>query len=259
MDKDKYIKKKKNELGWYSTRKFKSKSSHKVLKHKYIFSLDRVIFNYIFPKEQMSKFAQNHLQQKAGRILNAPCGRGNDIEYINMLSSFIVGLDLSPVAFENITYPMMPVLGDILTLPFSDNSFNGIFSPLFFHHFIHYDFFPFLSEFYRVTKPDGGIVILEPSLWYPVNLLTRPIKHLFSNPYGEVEDEGPFPPGRMIADLKKAGYINIDFQAATFSHPAFYKPVAKIVNQTSKFLLNLWPFKYFGWLVVYWGEKTSLR
>jgi len=66
--------------------------------------------------------------------------------------------------------------------------------PSFFHHMVKVGFDPFLKEFYRILKKGGGIVILEPSLWYPLNIITRPIKRIFHNPYGEVEDEAPFPP-----------------------------------------------------------------
>jgi len=104
-------------------------------------------------------------------------------------------------------------------------------------------------------KSGGCIVVLEPSVFYPLNLLTRPIKKLFGNPFGEVPGEGPISPFALTRALRTCGYKRVDLQAATFSHCSFYKPVAKAVNFSTRWLLNCFPLKYMGWLVVFYAEK----
>ena len=145
--------------------------------------------------------------------------------------------------------------GDILESGYPDEEFDLIASPLFFHHLLKVGFEPFLKEFYRVLKTGGGLVIVEPSVWYPLNILTRPMKQILGNPCGEVEDEDPFRPGLMIKALRQSGFKNIRTRAATFSHCSFFIPLAKFVNQFTKPFFNVWPFKYFGWIVIYWAEK----
>jgi hypothetical protein len=59
----------------------------------------------------------------------------------------------------------------------------------------------------------------------------------------------------MLKSLRRNGYVNISFQAASFSHNAFYVPLAKVVNRLTRPLLGTYPLRYFGWMVVYYAEK----
>ncbi len=120
---------------------------------------------------------------------------------------------------------------------------------------MRFGFVPFLKEFSRILKPSGQIVILEPSIWYPVNIITRPIKKVFGNPFDEVEDERPFRPSYMLSSLQEAGFVNVGYQAASFSHPAFFRFLSKFVNAISGFFLRLWPIKNFAWMIVFHAEK----
>lgn len=74
---------------------------------------------------------------------------------------------------------------------------------------------------------------------------------------GQVEDEGPFRPGLMLQCLRRAGFVNVRVQGASFSHPRFYTVFAKVVNRMTKPLLNLGPFRYFAWCAVYAAEKPQ--
>lgn len=254
-----YDEKKARELAWYAPQPRRSFFVNYVLRHRLIFSYPRIVFNYIFPKQQMASVVRRMAGCVRVRVLNAPCGRGNDFKYLNIPGASVYGIDLSPQATAVCPKPLRSVVGDILALPYADGTFDLVVAPLFFHHMLQFGFFPFLQEFHRVLRGGGKVIILEPSLLYPLNLVTRPIKALFNNPYDEVEDEGPFPPGQMLVALNEAGFINTGAQAATFSHPAFYVPVARLVNHLTAFLLERWPFKYFGWLVIFWGEKPVVQ
>jgi SAM-dependent methyltransferase len=256
IDQNNYDEKKKRELGYYSPPENKKKNLfHKLLLHPLFYSSDRILYNYIFPKQQLASAIERRQQAKPGMLLDAPCGTGDDYKYFTKVADSIIGLDLSTVALSDQQAKSNSVAGDILQLPFPDSSFDIVTSPLFFHHLLKFGFTPFLNEFYRVLKPGGGIFILEPSLWYPLNIITRPIKRLFKNPFNEVEDEDPFPPRLLLQALQKVGFSELGYEAASFSHPVFHVPLANFVNRMSKPLLPVWPWKNFAWMIVFWGFK----
>jgi len=247
--------KRKAELDWYVETPRSRGLSRRLLRHPIFFSLERVEFNYAFPKQQMAAVLEERLGGKVKLLLNAPSGRGTDFQYLKHLGEHVIGLDLSPLALMNCRRHMESAAADLLHIPSADDVFDAIAAPLFFHHFIHFGFSLFLEEFYRVLKPGGQLVVLEPSLWYPLNAMTRPLKTLFDNPFDEVEDEGPFRPNRMIRALEQTGFSEIEFQAASFSHPVFFRPVARLVNVVSRRFLKVWPLKCFGWLLVFSASK----
>ncbi|GAH54709.1 unnamed protein product, partial [marine sediment metagenome] len=77
--------------------------------------------------------------------------------------------------------------GDISKSGYPDKTFDLIASTLFFHHLVKIGFQPFLKEFYRILKPGGKIAILDFSVFYPLNAITRPLKTIFRNPLREIE------------------------------------------------------------------------
>lgn len=255
-DTESYAAKLAKERAWYGSSE-RAGLAHRILRSSLVYSLDRVKFNYVFPKEQLVAVMRRHLSKKAETMLIVPCGTGDDFRYVADLADCVYGVDLSEVAVRVCPRQMNAAVGDALTLPYRDGMFDLVVCSLFFHHFLRFGFEPFLREYYRVLKPGGVIVILEPNQWYPLNIVTRPIKRVFSNPYGEVEDERPFPPGLLVSSLKETGFRNVATQAATFSHPAFYKPLANFVNLITKDLLAVNPLKQLGWLIVFWGEKAG--
>jgi hypothetical protein len=58
----------------------------------------------------------------------------------------------------------------------------------------------------------------------------------------------------MIKSLKQVGFVNVEMQAATFSHCAFPKPLASVVNWGTRPLLKA--LSHLGWLVAFWAEKS---
>jgi SAM-dependent methyltransferase len=248
-----YNKKIKNEKEWYN-QKNKSRLVTKIFKNPVFWTDKRNSFNYIFPKIQMSKILEKKISQKVDKLLIAPCGIGADLKYVEKYAKEIYGIDISPIAVKQTPAKMKTRIGDILNSGYPEETFDIIVCPLFFHHLLNFSFEPFLMEFYRLLKKNGILIILEPSIFYPMNIITRPIKHLFKNPYGEVEDEGPFNPKLLLNNLRLVGFNNIELNAASFSHCSFYIPLSKIVNIITKPLLNS-PFKYCGWLVLFSAEK----
>ncbi len=228
----------------------------RVLHSRVFFDAGRIESNYAFAKRETAAFVSRKLgRKKVDRLLIAPCGVGGDAGVLASCADEIHGIDLSPVAVAQCPPSMKAKVGDILDSGYPGESFDLVASLLFFHHVRQVGFDPFLEEFRRVTKRGGGIVILEPSLWYPLNLVTRPLKHLFGNPFGEVEDEGPFSPSLLLRALRRTGFVNVTMRPASFSHCAFYAPVAKAVNRITRPLLDSRRLAYLSWMTLFWAEK----
>jgi hypothetical protein len=88
-------------------------------------------------------------------------------------------------------------------------------------------------------------------------LITRPAKHLFNNPFGEVEDERPFRPKLMLDSLSKVGFKNIEYQAASYNHPVFFIFLSRLVNKITAPFHKLWPIKNWAWMIVYSCQKAG--
>ncbi|MFX1502145.1 MAG: class I SAM-dependent methyltransferase [Promethearchaeota archaeon] len=256
MNNNNYEEKKKRELAYYKSKEKRTLIS-KLLHIPIFYDSKRDFYNYNFLKEQMVKLINNHLEKKKVKnLLIAPCGTGIDYKYLSRFAYSIYGIDLSPIAIKKCPNEMIIKVGDILKSGYSEEMFDLIASPLFFHHILKFGFDGFLKEFYRILKSGGKLIILEPSVFYPVNAITRPIKKIFHNPFDEVEDEGAFRPKLMIDALKRNNFINLEMQAASFSHVSFFIPLSKIINKITKPLLDRWPFKIFAWYILYWAEKS---
>lgn len=104
-------------------------------------------------------------------VLDAGCGGGFFFQYPwkNQVRS-LVGCDVSEAlgANSNISYG---VKANLETLPFADNSFDLIFSRYVFEHISEPEVV--FSEFARLLKPGGKIIILTPSKYHYVTLVSR--------------------------------------------------------------------------------------
>lgn len=253
-----YKEQKERELEWWENKKKTKGLISKILRLKLFYDPTRSHFSYTLSKINLALVIKQHLKNnRLNKMLIAPCGEGDDYKHLKEFSHETYGIDLSPICIEKCPPNMITKSGDILTSGYEDNTFDLIVSTFFFHHLLKIGFVPFLKEFYRILKPGGKIVILDFSVFYPLNALTRPLKVIFRNPMGEIEEEAPFRPKIMINSLNQAGFQNLEFYGGTFSHPFFYIPLAKIIHFLTKPLLNKWLVKVFAWTIIYWGEKSS--
>lgn len=99
--------------------------------------------------------------------LHAGCGSGGSDQRITLGRPVFHFLDLSPVAVHLHRKQSMPlrrsyVCGDIFRLPYASGSMDGIFNFGVMEHFTEPKISAILSEFKRVLKADGRMVLFWP-------------------------------------------------------------------------------------------------
>lgn len=112
----------------------------------------------------LSEHFQNH---SAHRYLHAGCGSGGSDRLIALDQPQFHFLDLSPVALslhreQPLRVKRVDVCADIFSLPYAVNTFNGIFNFGVMEHFPEHGLSKILSEFHRVLKADGTLVLFWP-------------------------------------------------------------------------------------------------
>lgn len=99
---------------------------------------------------------------KGKNILEIGCGPGRDARLLTDRGYHVTGLDLSEKLVE-IARSRVPeaafLVADMLTLPFEDNSFDGIWSAATLHHLTIEDMKVAIKEMYRVLKNGGAAFV----------------------------------------------------------------------------------------------------
>jgi len=113
-------------------------------------------------KEYFYNYAYEELQKKK-KVLDLGCGVGY---FLKLGNGDIVGIDTNYASLkESEAYSNKLVNGDILQLPFSDASFDGINCSHVIEHLIPNDAYRLLEEMNRVLEVGGTLVISTPVLW----------------------------------------------------------------------------------------------
>lgn len=119
----------------------------------------------ISPSDDVVKVTKNYLAS-GSRILEGGCGRANKVKAMADAGFNAIGLDFAEQSVNQarIDYPGLDIQqGDVRSLDFSDNYFDGYWSIGVIEHFWNgYD--SILSEAARVIKPEGIMFLSAP--WF---------------------------------------------------------------------------------------------
>jgi SAM-dependent methyltransferase len=119
---------------------------------------------------------------KGARILEAGCGFGGWVHYLNGEGFRAVGVDLNAVVLEQADQhdrSRVPLArADVLRLSFPDNVFDAYLSLGVVEHFIEGPHRP-LAEAMRVLKPGGYILVSTPTTNAFRNLVNHPVRRVF--------------------------------------------------------------------------------
>lgn len=109
-------------------------------------------------------------------VLDAGCGRGLFTYSYKEQAAFLVGCDLTPFIGEN-TNVHSAVMADLSALPFSDASFDMVFSRYVVEHLSTP--LSVFREIARILKPGGQLIVLTPNVYHYVSLVGRLTPHVF--------------------------------------------------------------------------------
>jgi len=185
-----------------------------------------------------------------GRILDLGCGTGlffrrfiqnGTIEGVGLdLSSGMVRLARHQAASRHVEY----TLGRVESLPFLDESFDGISSMLAFSYFTHPD--QMLSEAYRVLRPGGVMTICTLAR----NIFTSALPPLYRageaiglelagvGDFGEryyTEDE-------MVDLLDDAGFVPLNVSRRSFAHYTMARPIYALARKMEPYIESHLPY-----------------
>lgn len=136
------------------------------------------------------------LENASGRYLDAGSGTGNNLD-VFPARGLAFGVDLSASALrQSLTkHPTVPVVNATVTnLPFNDASFDVIAAIGILHH-VHRSTTTILSEFSRLLRPGGLVVIDEPNGCNPAWWLFMAVKEI------DRGDVWPITPGRLRREV----------------------------------------------------------
>ena len=158
---------------------------------------DRFSHIWDYPSRLRLFDRMNHLSSNLSNkvVLDYGCGRGEEsLKYLKNDAKKVIGIDISPVYIESAIEKVVeggfnPEQYEFLTmdahkLEFESNSFDLVIGQGILHHL---EPEVALNEIYRVLRPKGRVVLLEPLADNPLLRVFR-----FLTPSARTIDEAPF-------------------------------------------------------------------
>ena len=223
----------------------KSKGRFENIFYKAIYNANEDFFNYL------------KINSVNSNILDYGCGIGQSLqEVIKFNPKKIVGIDISEVSIQKAKDSIQKSNSNIELLvdncektKFNDNSFDIIYGSGILHHL---DISLCLKEMYRLLKPGGRFLFIEP-------LGTNPLINFYRKltPKSRSKDEHP-----LINDdfelIKKNFYkLRIKYYGFFTLYKSPKKSFTfKILKKVDQFLFRFNIFKKFAWSVLIVAEKN---
>lgn len=168
----------------------------------------------------------NHLDYFEGKILNAGCGTR---PLILPNAKEVVNMDLQP--FENVD-----VVGDLESIPFPDNTFDGIINVAVLEHVRRP--WAVIKEFSRVIKSGGKLLCVVP-FFQPIHYIPSDYFRFTPDGITSLLEDGGF---QVVESIEThtiwhtIGWMceNMTVNSSAFFH-FFLKPVAWITYHLSKY------------------------
>ena len=194
-----------------------------------------------------------------GRLLEVGSGEGGNLFHLGPRHDLTVGVDLSlsKAALATTSIPWARfVCADALRLPFPDGLFDRVLCRDVLHHLETDRRRDAVAELYRVCRPDGEVVVIEPNPRNPLMAalaLLIPAERglLHSTPArvaGEVRGVG----SRVTVDMAQPLPVARALLHYRFGAPALggWRPVVRLLNTLDGALRRVLPRPFWAYVVV---------
>jgi dolichol-phosphate mannosyltransferase len=200
--------------GWDAYWDKKSRPSNK------IYELIATLYRTQVIRRRLNRAILSHFPP-GSQLLHAGCGSGQ-VDAVIQKSMDITALDISPSALRlySKNNPRAAAIkhGDILALPFADNSFDGVYNLGVLEHFNREEIQRILAEFYRVLKPGGKVVLFWPHR-HATSVMVLNSAHWFLNQVLK-RNVQLHPP--EISLLRSRRFVEDYLQGASFDMEKYY-------------------------------------
>jgi len=192
-----------------------------------------------------------------GNLLDLGCGDGNKSIIFTKLGFNVTGIDSSE---ERINDARIHSRGNHFicqkidrVLPFTDNSFDVVFSCGFFQYITHE---PILREIRRILKPEGHFIFIENLKYNPITYISRLLLKLIRFPYQS------YPWNHFT--VKKITLVQNSFRDSDIYFSNLFTPITQFslfkklypfLHVMDKYFIKL--FKKLSWLVMVTGKNNK--
>lgn len=192
------------------------------------------------------------------KVLEIGCGTGLFTGEISKTTNKITAIDLSPTlldrAKQRVDTPNVDFrVENAYNTSFENFSFDCIVGSSILHHL---DIDRAIPEFYRLLKPNGGIMFTEPNMLNPQIAMERNIpfmrKRMNNSP-----DETAFFRWRLRKQLITAGFEHVNIIPFDFLHPAVPKFLIPLAKPIASCLEHIPLVKEIAGSLIIKGQKTT--
>ncbi len=181
-------------------------------------------------------------EAKRRRILEVGCGTGAfSVRLAEHGFRSVTGLDISPRAIEEARKiaaqkglsSLEYCSGDMLDLPFEENSFDAVFAGAALHHLPN-NLAECATEFCRVLVPEGRVYMFEP---YALNLSSFLFYHVFN--FSRTSNEKALLPGKVKKVFQERGFHQFSWRKLGYvQHVVSPGAGARIKGLVNKYVLR---------------------
>jgi ubiquinone/menaquinone biosynthesis C-methylase UbiE len=195
------------------------------------------------------------------RVADLGCGSGVFSDLLQRAGFRTTGIDISPklIAIGKSKYPAVELLeGDIESLPFPDESLDGVLLSGVVHHFP--DPRRCVAEVRRVLREGGKFMAFDPNRCNPFMWAYRDRSSPFYSSVGVTENERPVLAGQVRAVFREAGFAVTTEYLSGLSYryvaSARARRLLNVYNFLDAHLFNIGVLKVLRSFVITSGEKN---
>jgi SAM-dependent methyltransferase len=128
------------------------------------------------------------------------------------------------------------------------------------HHVAGYgQLVPYLAEAFRVVRPGGAVIVLDPNMLFPtappMALIDLAAQRLKPGWRHHVPHECPLLPGKIHRGMRDVGFTDIHLLGTSYVHNKFPWFLAKALDRTTTSLAKKPFFRHFG----YWIGCVAIK